>query len=95
MRSCLNNFFAVVTEKFEDEWLRRPNVGEIKETEERYKFLGFSGCIGAVDSFGWEWDKCPVAWQGNHIGRNGTPTCRMEIVCDDALRIWHLSFGLQ
>lgn len=91
---CLKRFSKAMVECFEGEWLRRPNTEELKKIEERYSALGFPGCIGCVDCAGWAWDACPIAWQGLFKGKDNKPTCRMEVVCDDNLRIWHLSFGI-
>lgn len=46
-----------------------------------------------MDCASWEWDLCPVGWQGQCKGKDKCPTVRMEVVCDDYLRIWHLNFG--
>ena len=78
---------------FESTWLSYPNESEILEIEATYSRLGFPGCIGAVDCASWEWDKCPVALQGQYKGFNKKPNCRMEVVCDEKLRIWHVMFG--
>lgn len=37
---------------------------------------------------------CPVAWQGQYEGKEKKPVCRLEVVCDDKLRIWHVAFGM-
>jgi Plant transposon protein len=58
-----------------------------------YAQWGFPGAIGCVDCASWEWDACPVAWQGNHKGISKKPCNRMEIVCDDYQYIWHVMFG--
>lgn len=55
---------------------------------------GLSGCIGCVDCAGWKWDNCPVGWQGQYIGKDKKPVCRMEVLCHDGLRIWHIMFGI-
>lgn len=55
--------------------------------------MGFPGCLGAVDCVSWSWENCPVAWQGQFKGKDKKPSIRLEVVCDDKLRIWHLKFG--
>lgn len=55
--------------------------------------VGCPGFIGCLDCVGWDWDACPKALQGSVIGKDKTPTIRMEVICDMDLRIWHLCFG--
>ncbi len=90
---CLKEFTKSIVEMYEEEWLRRPSKNEIVDIEKRYSILGFPGCIGAVDCASWEWDNCPIGWQGNYKGKGKKPVCRMEVICDDSLRVWHLAFG--
>lgn len=47
-----------------------------------------------VDYAGLQWDACPVGWKGMHKGMDKKPTCRIEVVFDDSLRIWHVEFGM-
>jgi Plant transposon protein len=89
----LHKFCAAVRRRFQAEWLGRPNAEELAVIEQHYATLGFPGCIGCVDVASWTWDKCPVGWQGQHTGKEKKPCNRLEIVCDDFLRIWHCSFG--
>lgn len=35
-----------------------------------------------------------MGWQGLFSGKDGKPPCRMEVVTDANLRIWHLTFGV-
>lgn len=90
----MKRFVTAVIGSFEAEWLRKPNEEDILEIEKRYSRLGFPGCIGAVDCASWEWANCPLAWQGLHKGKEKKPNCRMEVGCDDILRILHLNFGI-
>lgn len=32
-----------------------------------------------------------MGWQGLVIGKEGKPCCRMEVICDVNLRIWHVN----
>jgi Plant transposon protein len=36
---------------------------------------------------------CPVGWQGQYRGKDRKACIRMEVICDDFLRIWHCMFG--
>jgi Plant transposon protein len=89
----LHRLCSAVRKRFETEWLRRPNADELAAIEQHYATLGFPGCIGCVDVASWTWKNCPVGWQGQHIGKDKRPCNRLEVVCDDFLRIWHCNFG--
>lgn len=91
---CMKLFVNAVVERLGEEWLRLPTVEEIMAIEGRYRKLGFPGCLGAIDCAGWDWDLCPVAWQGLYKGKDKKPSMRMEVYCDDSLRIWSLNFGI-
>lgn len=91
--NCLREFCQGVVRQFGAEWLRLPDVDEMKKLSKEFGDLGFPGCLGSVDCASWEWDACPVGWQGQCKGKDKCPTVRMEVVCDDFLRIWHLNFG--
>jgi Plant transposon protein len=60
-----------------------------------FEALGFPGCIGSVDCASWYWDMCPMAWQCQCRGKDKKPDVRMEVVCDDYLRICWLNFGVR
>jgi hypothetical protein len=90
----LHRFCQAVVGEFETEYLRLPTVDEIAEIEGHYAKLGFPGCIGCLDCASWEWDACPVGWQGDYKGKDKKPVCRMEVVADDYLRIYHCMFGV-
>ncbi|WVZ83764.1 hypothetical protein U9M48_030869 [Paspalum notatum var. saurae] len=55
---------------------------------------GFPGMIGSIDCMHWEWEKCPVAWGGDHRGHTHKPTIILEAVAGPNLWIWHAFFGL-
>jgi Plant transposon protein len=90
---CLKRFCAAVSAALGKEYLRNPMAQELARIESEYAALGYPGCIGCVDCASWEWDNCPVALQGNHRGKGKKAECRVEVVCDDYLYIWHLLFG--
>lgn len=87
-------FCTSIRELYEGTYLRRPTLSDLQNVESQYSKLGFPACIGCVDCSGWEWENCPVALQGQYIGKDGKPTIRMEVVCDDMLWVWHLMFGV-
>jgi Plant transposon protein len=73
----LIRFCRAVREKFEPDYLRRPNKDELREIEQHYASLGFPCCIGCVDVSSWTWDKCPVAWQVQYTGKENKPCNRL------------------
>jgi Plant transposon protein len=73
-------------------YLRLPNMDEFREIEDQYRSLGFPGCTECVDIASWEWDCCPVAWHGQHKGREKKPSCRMERLCYDFLYFCNVVF---
>jgi len=50
--------------------------------------------IGSIDCMHWVWEKCPMAWQGEHRGHIHKPTIILEAVAGPDLWIWHAFFGL-
>jgi Plant transposon protein len=89
----LKRFCAAVPTALGHVYLRNPTAQELERIEAECAALGFPGCIGCVDCESWEWDNCPIAWQGNHRGKGKKAECRMDVVGDDYLYIWHLMFG--
>jgi Plant transposon protein len=90
----LQRFCAAVPTALGHEYLRNPTAQELEGIEDEYAALGFPGCIGCVDCASWGWDNCPIAWQGNHRGKGKMAECRLEVICDYYLYIWHLKFGI-
>ena len=66
---------------------------EMVDIEKHYASLEFPECLGSVDCAIWKWEKCPVDWQGLYKGKEKSPGCRREVVCNDFLRIYHVMFG--
>jgi Plant transposon protein len=89
----LKRFCTAVPIALGHEYLRNPTAQEFERIEAEYAPLGFPGRIGCVECASWEWDNCPIAWQGNHRGKGKKAACRMEVICNDYLYIRHLMFG--
>jgi Plant transposon protein len=77
---CLKKFCAAVVELFEEQWLRFPTMDDIREIEIRYRKLRFPGCIGCLDCASWEWEACPIGWQGLCKGKDSKPVLRSHQV---------------
>jgi Plant transposon protein len=91
---CLKRFCRAVKMKFKAEYLRPPLEAEIVDIEGRYAELGFPGCLGCLDCASWYWNNCPVAQHGQYKRGDRKSACRMEVICDDQLYIWHCFFGV-
>jgi len=90
----LTLFIRAVVHLFKDEYLRHPTAQEIQELLQEAEKRGFPGMIGSIDCMHWVWDKCPVAWHGEHKGHFHKPTIILEAVASYNLRFWHCFFGL-
>jgi len=91
---ALKQFSRSVVKHFQAEYLRKPKAVELRRISSEYEALGFPGCIGCLDCAGWEWESCPVGWQGNYVSAGKKPALRMEAVCDDYPYCWHLGFRI-
>jgi Plant transposon protein len=93
LNTCFKRFCRGVVQMFGGEYLRLPNLAEIRDIERRYSRLGFPGALGCIDCSSIYWSACPVAYHGRYVGKDGKPALRLEVLCDDYLRIWSCSFG--
>ncbi|XP_076919819.1 uncharacterized protein LOC143580761 [Bidens hawaiensis] len=51
--------------------------------------------LGGFDCTHWDWEACPVAWQGQyHRGDHYGPTIILKAVASFDLWIWHVFFGM-
>lgn len=89
----LLRFCKAIVVSSEEEWLRLPTEKKPVELERHYEKLGFPGCIGCLDCASWEWKNCPVALQRQHKGKEKKSCFRMQVVCDNFLRIWNVMLG--
>lgn len=82
---ALKQFCRMMVKHFKADFPRRPNAVEMQRIASEYEDLGFLGSVGCLDCAGWEWQSCPIGWQGNHISTGKKPCLSMEAVCDDYL----------
>ena len=54
---------------------------------------GIDGMLGSLDVTKIQWEKCPQAWKGQFVGKEGYATMGLEAVADYDLWIWHSAFG--
>ncbi|XXQ32282.1 DDE Tnp4 domain-containing protein [Plasmodiophora brassicae] len=50
--------------------------------------------FGSLDCTHFKWDKCPVAWQGQYLDKDGQFSVIMEAIATMDLWIWHAYVGL-
>lgn len=92
-RVSLVRFCSAVIELYKEEYLRKPNVDEMKQLLQTGQDRGFPGMIGSIDCMNWAWKNCPVRYQGQYVGKEGHPTVVLEAVASQDLYIWHAFFG--
>ena len=56
----LKKFIKVVVEVFGDEYLRAPNIGDLRRLLAISERRGFSGMLGSIDCMHWTWKNCPT-----------------------------------
>jgi hypothetical protein len=92
---CMAMFVQGVQEIFGEKYLRRPTDENVKYLLARGEARGFPGMLGSLDCMHWEWQLCPVGWQGQFTrGDHGVPTIMLEAVASQDLWIWHAFFGV-
>jgi hypothetical protein len=64
-----------------------------KISEMHFNHYGVHGMVGSLDCMHVPWKNCPVAWQGTHSGKAGSPTLVLEAMADHNMWFWHASFG--
>ena len=76
--------------------MRKPTQADIQKIYEVHEQRhGFPGMLGSLDCTHWDWEACPVAWQGQyHRGDHDGPTVILEATASFDLWIWHAFFGM-
>eukprot|EP00804_Cyclotella_cryptica_P000428 CCRYP_020672-RA/>CCRYP_020672-RA protein AED:0.50 eAED:-0.30 QI:0/-1/0/1/-1/1/1/0/299 len=81
---------SVLSEKY----LRSPTKSDARRIVKRHKTVhGIDGMMGSLDVTKIKWEKCPQAWKGQFVGKEGYATIGLEAVADYDLWIWHSAFG--
>jgi hypothetical protein len=93
-RSCVHEFEKAMLFLYEKEYLRLPDVGDLKAIVSLHRAKHHvSGMFGSLDCMHVFWKNCPVAWQGQYKGKEKKPSVVLEAICDHHLWFWHASFG--
>ena len=95
-RKCLIHLtrFLANDAAIQSVYLRKMSRADAKRvTDMHYRQHGVIGMIGSLDCMHVFWRLCPVAWQGQQIGKEKKPSIVLEAMADYNLWIWHASFG--
>lgn len=92
-RRAFLSFINIVKEKFGPGYLRKPKKEDLVRILAINDSRGFPGCMGSWDCQHWSWKNCPIAWVGQHKGKESKPTIVLEAVADGELYIWGCNFG--
>ena len=78
---------------YRSEYLRTPNVDDMRKILFENSNRGFPGCLGSLDCTHWTWKNCPVALAGQFKGKEKHPTVVLEAVVTQDTQFWHAYFG--
>jgi hypothetical protein len=85
--------FAIVT-TFGEEFLRQPNVADIKKHVEIIKNREFVRMFGSLDCTHWVWKNCLVGHQGLYLAKDGESSMVLAAVAIFDLWICHSFIGV-
>lgn len=94
-RMCLKELCKVVANsELRDIYLRQMTRSDARKVSNIHEVeFGVAGCIGCLDCMHVYWRTCPVAWQGQFEGKDGSPSIVLEAVADYRLWLWYARFG--
>ncbi|KAH9108181.1 hypothetical protein AeMF1_016608, partial [Aphanomyces euteiches] len=87
-------FNAAIIDHFGLHYEREPTALDVQKCLSANSQRGFPGMFGSLDCTHLNWDKCPVALQGQYQDRSGKRSIVMEAVTGPDLWIWHSYIGL-
>jgi hypothetical protein len=80
---------SVLSEKY----LCAPTTSNARQIVKRHKTVhGIDGMMESLYITKIKWEKCPQAWKGQFVGKEGYATICLEAVADYDLWIWHSAF---
>ncbi|XP_076907467.1 uncharacterized protein LOC143563930 [Bidens hawaiensis] len=79
-REALHTFCECIPQLYHKKYLRKSTQSDVQKIYEvHHQRHGFPGMLGSLDCMHWEWEACPVAWQGQyHRGDHDGPTVILE-----------------
>ncbi|XP_076901868.1 uncharacterized protein LOC143556434 [Bidens hawaiensis] len=95
-REALHTFYECIPQLYHKKYLRKPTQSDVQKIYEVHQQRhGFPEMLGSLDFMHWEWETCPVSWQGQyHQGDHDGPTVILEAAASFDLWIWHAFFGM-
>lgn len=94
-RDCVRQFCrTVANSKLCDINLRDMSRQDAKRVSNPHENqFGVPGLLGVLDCVHVHWRTCPVAWQGQHKGKEDQASIALEAITDCTTWVWHLKFG--
>lgn len=86
-------FCKATIECFGKEYTRRPNIEDVCESRNVIREGRISGMPEVCRLCVWVWKHCTKALQGIHVGKDGEPMLRMDVICDLGIWTWSSTFG--
>ncbi|XP_076949344.1 uncharacterized protein LOC143621963 [Bidens hawaiensis] len=95
---ALHTFYECIPQLYHKKYLRKPTQSDVQKIYKVHQQRhGFPGMLGSLDCMHWEWEACPVAWQGQYH-RGGGDHDGLIVILEAAasfdLWIWHAFFGM-
>ena len=84
---CMETFYVAVRAEFGEYHLRKPTYEDCRQQLAINEARGFPGMFGSLDCMHYEWNNCPVAWQGNFGDRDGKKSIILKVVANQSLHI--------
>ena len=91
---CMKRFCVAVRTEFGDHHMRQPTRADFEQQLSMNAQRGFPGMFASLDYMHYQWENCPVTWQGDFGDRDGKNSIILEAIADQSLHIWHIFFEI-
>jgi hypothetical protein len=91
---CLKRFCEAIVSIYSSTYQHSPKKEDAKRLLKVAEERGFPGMMGSLDCMHWAWKNCPIAYQGQYMGKEKQPTLILEAVASYDLWIWNSFFVL-
>ena len=83
-RDCVRRLCRIIAKsELRDCYLRKMSRADAKRISALHeREFGVKGCIGCLDCMHVFWRTCPVAWQGQYKGKDGSPSIVLKALAD-------------
>ena len=94
VNSSFKQFCSLIVQEFGPIYLHRcPSQHEIERALRINASRGFPGNFASWDCKHFSWKNCPMAFAGQHKGKEDSNTLVLEAICDPDCYIWYSFFG--